>query len=70
MKNDLINRERRLRRQAEAKGLGIQKKTKESNMGYLVVRADSNVVVAGYHHYDNLLTIEEAEAFVREYEVG
>lgn len=59
MKKDLINRERR---QAEKKGLCIQKQTKESNMGF--VKADSNVVIAGYGYYDNLLDIEEAEAFV------
>lgn len=67
MKKDLINRERRLRRQAEKKGLRIQKQTKESNMGYLIVKADSNVVIAGYGYYDNLLPIKEAEAFVEAY---
>lgn len=38
--NTDLNRERRLRRQAE------------------------KVVIAGYNHYDNLLTVDEAEQFV------
>ena len=67
MKKDLINRERRLRRQAEEKGLRVQKQTKEINIGYLIVKADSNAVIAGYNHYDNLLTIDEAEQFVEAY---
>lgn len=67
MKKDLINRERRLRRQAEKKDLRIQRQTKETHTGYLIVTADTNAVVAGYNYYDNLLPIEEAEQFVEAY---
>ena len=67
MKKDLINRERRLRRQAEKKGLCIQKQTYKPITGYLISKENSPLVIAGYGHYQNLLPIGEAEAFVEAY---
>ena len=68
--NELKNREQRLRYVAEKKGLVVQKQSKETHTGYLIVKADSKLVVAGYDHFDNLLSIEEAEKFVEEYWLG
>jgi len=65
--NELKNRERRLRYAAEKKGLHIQKKTCEPITGYLISREDSQLVIAGYEHYQNLLPIDEAEQFIAEY---
>ena len=67
MNNDLMNRERRLRYQAEKKGLRIQKQTKETHTGYLITKADTNMVIAGYDHFDSLVSIDEAEEFVEAY---
>lgn len=67
MKNDLMNRERRLRYAAEKKGLHIQKKTCEPITGYLISREDSQLVIAGYGHYRNLVPLDEAEQFIAEY---
>ncbi len=65
--NELKNREQRLRYAAEKKGLRIEKQTKETHTGYLIVKADSHMVVAGYNYYDNLLPLDEAEQFVEAY---
>ena len=65
MKKDLINRERRLRRQAEKKGLRIQKQTCKPITGYLISK--EALVIAGFDHYRNLLPIDEAEQFVEAY---
>ncbi len=65
--NELNNREQRLRHAAEKKGLHLEKQTKETHTGYLIVKADSHAVVAGYNHYDNLLPLDEAEQFVEAY---
>ena len=67
MKKDLINRERRLRRQAEKKGLRIQKQTCKPITGYLISKENSPLVIAGFDHYRNLLPIDEAEQFVEAY---
>lgn len=67
MKKDLINRERRLRRQAEKKGLRIQKQTCKPITGYLISKESSPLVIAGFEHYQNLLPIDEAEQFVEAY---
>lgn len=66
MKTDL-NRERRLRRQAKTKGLCVQRQTCKPISGYLISRDDSPLVIAGYNHYRNLMSLEEAEAFVEAY---
>ncbi len=67
MKKDLMNRERHLRYAAQKKGLRIQKETHEPITGYLISREDSQLVIAGYDRYQNLLNIDEAEQFVAAY---
>lgn len=71
MDRELQNRERRLRYKAKQKGLRIRKDNclinDEKRTGYLISRYDSPVVLTGYNHYRNLVSIEEAEKFVREY---
>ena len=51
--NELKNRERRLRYAAHT--------------GYLIVKADTKAVIAGYDCFDNQLLIEQAERFITEY---
>lgn len=65
--SELKNREQRLRYAAEKKGLRIQKQTCKPITGYLISKEDSPLVIAGYDHYQNLLPIQEAEAFVEAY---
>ena len=65
--NELKNRERRLLYAAQKKGLCVQKQQKETHTGYLIVKADTKAVIAGYNHFDNLLPIEQAERFITEY---
>lgn len=68
--SELKNREQRLRYAAEKKSLRVQKQTCKPITGYLISKENSPLVIAGYNHYRNLLPIDEAEAFVEEYEVG
>ena len=71
MDKSLQNRERRLRYKAKQKGLRIRKENYQINnrkySGYLVSRYGSALVLTGYNHYNNLISIEEAEEFVNEY---
>lgn len=71
MDKSLQNRERRLRYRAKQKGLRIRKENYQINnrkySGYLVSRYGSALVLTGYNHYNNLISIEEAEEFVNEY---
>ncbi len=71
MNKELNNRERRLRYKAKQKGLRIRKENYQINnrkySGYLVSRYGSALVLTGYNHYNNLISIEEAEEFVNEY---
>lgn len=71
MNKELKNRERRLRYKAKQKGLRIRKENYQINnrkySGYLVSRYGSALVLTGYNHYNNLISIEEAEEFVNEY---
>lgn len=65
--SELKNREQRLRYAAEKKGLRVQKQTCKPITGYLISKENSPLVIAGYDHYQNLLPIQEAEAFVEAY---
>ena len=71
MSKELQNRERRLRYRAKQKGLRIQKENyqvdNQKYSGYLISRYGSALVLTGYNHYNNLISIEEAEEFVSEY---
>lgn len=67
MNKELQTRERRLRYRAKQKGLRIQKEHYGEYSGYLISRYDSGMILAEYHHYDNLIPIKEAEEFVAEY---
>lgn len=71
MNKELRNREQRLRYKARKKGLRIRKDYYRINnqkySGYLISRYGSALVLTGYHHYNNLISIEEAEEFVAEY---
>ncbi len=66
MKMDLASKERRLRYHAAKKGLYVQKNNKPIT-GYRIGKMDSGLVIAGYHHIDNLMPLEEAEEFVAGY---
>ncbi len=65
--NKLKNREQRLRYAAKKKGLRIQKRTFEPITGYWISKEESRLVIAGFHHYQYLMPIDEAEEFVEEY---
>ncbi len=65
--NELKNRERRLRYSAGKKGLRIQKRTFAPITGYWISEEYSGLVIAGSHHYQYLMPIDEAEEFVAEY---
>ena len=71
MNRELQNRERRLRYRAKQKGLRIRKENyllnNQKYSGYLISRYGSALVLTGYNHYNNLISIEEAEDFVAEY---
>ena len=64
-------RERKLFYRAEGKELRIQKEIGlhgGDEYGYLISKADTGLVLTGYNHWKNLLTLEEAEEFVAEYD--
>lgn len=75
--NELRNRERRLRYKARKKGLYIQKGkwyvyydqyNYAAYVGYCVGSFQYGFLIVGYDQWNsNLMTIEEAEAFVEEY---
>ncbi len=65
--NEVKNRDRRLRYAAGKKGLRIQKRTFAPITGYWISEEKSGFIVAGYHHYKNLMPIDEAEEFVAEF---
>lgn len=71
MNKELRNRERRLRYQAKQKGLRVRKDCYRINnqkySGYLISRYGSAIALTGYNHYNNLISIEDAEEFVAEY---
>lgn len=71
MDKELQNRERRLRYWAKKKGLRIIKDNYriggETYSGYLITRYGSALVLTVYNHYNNLISIEDAERFVAEY---
>lgn len=64
-------RERKLFYRAEGKELRIQKEIGlhgGEEYGYLISKSDTGLVLTGYNHWKNLLTLEEAEEFVAKYE--
>lgn len=71
MDRELRNRERRLRYKAKKKGLCTRKDycriNNQKYSGYLISRYGSALVLTGYNHFNNLISIEEAEEFVSEY---
>ena len=71
MNKELQNRERRLRYKAKKKGLRIRKDyyriDNQKYSGYLISRYGSALVLTGYNHYNNLISIEDAEEFVNKY---
>lgn len=70
--NSTTNRERRLRRNAEKKGLAVCKRRFKINgvsyPGFLIMEERSRLVLTGYGYWNNLIPLEEAEDFVSEYE--
>ena len=74
-KNELRNREARLRRAARKKDLTLQKGYNHINgytyAGYRLGIGESKMFISGYAGYESLIpysfTIEEAEQFVESY---
>ena len=63
-------RERKLFYRAEGKELRIDKGYGlhgGDEYGYLISKADTGLVLTGYSHWKNLVTLEEAEEFVANY---